>query len=142
MVKCFPVEDGCILFMGAYERNGYSKFYRDGKMQWSHRVSYELSIGPIPAGLELDHVCRKPLCVNPRHLEPVTKKENQRRSPLRGAFFGSKTHCPFGHPYDQKNTYRYKGSRFCRKCRNRRVRAWEAKQAGRQDHHQDRADQA
>jgi len=48
----------------------------------AHRFSYELLVGPIPDGLELDHLCRNKLCVNPDHLEPVTHAENRRRARL------------------------------------------------------------
>jgi len=49
---------------------------KDGGMAYAHRVSYELHFGPIPNGLELDHLCRNPGCVNPKHLEPVSHREN------------------------------------------------------------------
>ena len=69
-----------------------------------HRVAYELIKGPIPVGLDLDHLCRNPPCVNPAHLEPVTRKENL----LRGvgtfqAQYGLRTHCAKGHPLSGEN---------------------------------------
>jgi hypothetical protein len=48
-------------------------------MRYAHRVVYEILVGPIPSGLQLDHICSVPWCVNPDHLEPVTAKENTRR---------------------------------------------------------------
>ena len=57
----------------------------DGKRTSAHRVAYELLVGPIPDGLELDHLCRNRRCVNPDHLEPVTGDENKRRSPAMAA---------------------------------------------------------
>ncbi len=62
----------------------------------AHRVSYEFFVGPIPDGMQLDHLCRNRICVNPDHLEPVTNYENNRR----GQGNMAKTHCPRGHAYD------------------------------------------
>ena len=47
--------------------------------RWAHRVIYEREVGPIPRGMELDHLCRVKACVNPDHLEVVTKSENAKR---------------------------------------------------------------
>jgi len=80
----------------------------------AHRVMYENFVGEIPKGLVIDHLCRNTLCVNPKHLEPVTVSENY----LRG--IGSRradTHCKFGHEYTPENTYlRKNGVRDCREC--------------------------
>lgn len=87
----------------------------------AHRWSYEYLVGPIPEGLEIDHLCRNPLCVNPDHLEPVTRKENNLRSYNVGGVNARKTHCPQGHEYTEENTYvetMYYGGkgRKCREC--------------------------
>ena len=82
-----------------------------------HRYAYQLLVGPIPAGLTIDHLCRNTLCVNPEHLEAVTKAENLRRGNGFSALNSRKTHCPKGHPYDEANTRLYKGYRYCRACR-------------------------
>lgn len=58
---------------------GYGCFYDRGRMRYAHRVAYELEVGAVPEGMELDHTCRQPLCVNPAHLQPVTHAENVRR---------------------------------------------------------------
>lgn len=60
--------------------HGYGQINRDGRPRMAHRVAYELLVGPIPEGLDLDHLCRTHCCVNPAHLEPVTRGENVRRS--------------------------------------------------------------
>ena len=70
-------EDGCWLWNGALDKDGYPKL-ADGKGGWvqGHRFSHELFLGPIPAGLVIDHLCSTPSCVNPIHLEAVPQREN------------------------------------------------------------------
>ena len=116
----------CWLWTGAHSKTGYgfvsSWVNGESTCKPVHRYVYELLVGPIPSGLELDHLCRVRNCVNPEHLEPVTHSENMRRSPInRGAHQLKKTHCPQGHPYDEVNTYAYKGHRYCRACTKRRL---------------------
>lgn len=75
----------------------------------AHVVAWEDANGPVPEGLELDHLCRVRPCVNPSHLEPVTHAENMRRARL--------DRCRRGHPYDEANTYvSPAGKRQCRAC--------------------------
>lgn len=59
---------------------GYGRIRAENKSRLVHHVVWELLVGPIPTGLEIDHVCRNTRCVNPDHLEPVTHSENLRRS--------------------------------------------------------------
>jgi len=108
----------CWLWTGAVNGNGYGNFNESGRYVGAHRVAYELVIGPIPADLTLDHLCRVRLCVNPSHLEPVTNGDNVRRGMSVPALNARKTHCKRGHPFDARNTYRRPdGSRQCRACR-------------------------
>jgi hypothetical protein len=77
VIKAQP--DECWLWTGTLHR-GYGHFsVSRGVTKYAHRIAYELTIGPIPDGLELDHLCRNKVCVNPQHLEPVTKTENLQR---------------------------------------------------------------
>lgn len=93
--------------------NGYGRV----GLVWAHRLAYELLVGPIPTGLELDHLCRAPACVNPAHLEPVTHFENLRRGNGPAAINARKTHCIRGHGFTAENTYRPpSGDRRCRTC--------------------------
>lgn len=121
--------DACWLWTGAQISNGYGNVSRGGKNILAHRYAYEQLVGPIPDGLQLDHVydrgCRHRNCVNPAHLEPVSHAINVGR--------GERTRldsCPAGHPYDGANTYRYKGSRACRVCRRRHSNAYKARKQG------------
>lgn len=106
---------GCWLWGLSLDKStGYGQITIANRVYKAHRVSYEAFVGPIPAGLHIDHLCRVRNCVNPEHLEPVTPLVNTRRSPIT---HGNETHCPQGHAYDEANTYRAGGRRLCRKCR-------------------------
>jgi hypothetical protein len=105
---------GCWLWTAALTGGGYGGVGFAGKFCLAHRVMYEIVIGPIPAGLCLDHKCRVRCCVNPAHLEPVTVGENNRRG---DSFWRKKTHCPQGHPYEGHNVMWKLGvQRSCRAC--------------------------
>lgn len=113
-----PVTGTCWIWTAAHSRNGYPQIRvggaADGSAKYAHRVIYELLIGPIPDGHDLDHLCRQTLCVNPGHLEPVTHGENVRRGGN-----AAKTHCPAGHPFNDENTYHppsHPTHRLCRSC--------------------------
>lgn len=120
--------DSCWVWRGQLNNQGYGQFSIKKRHKLAHRLSYEWTIGPIPEGLELDHLCRNTKCVNPAHLEPVTHAENMRRG-NQGKYLRDRTHCIHGHAFDEANTYILprNGSRVCRKCRVRRVCAAQKK---------------
>jgi hypothetical protein len=114
--------------------NGYGRLQIDGLAAKAHRVSYELSVGPIPDALPLDHLCRNPPCVNPDHLEPVTHRENILRGVGMGAINARRTHCAHGHEFNDENTLVTKqGNRACRPCNTESTRVRRAKRRKNQE---------
>lgn len=113
--------DDCWPWKGGRNALGYGGF----RARVAHKVAYELTVGPVPPGKVLDHFkCDNPPCCNPRHVRPVTNRENVLRSNCVSAVNTAKTHCPKGHPYDEANTYYgHKGKRHCRACQRVRGRA-------------------
>lgn len=131
----FDPNGGCWLWAGANDGNaGYGRFMADHALgtRQAHRAAYALFCGPVTDGLEIDHKCRVTACVNPTHLEPVTRQENMRRAPKLGLGFGgaangarqkAKTHCPQGHEYAIHASARKDGWRGCKICRAVQQRA-------------------
>lgn len=114
------VERGCWMWSGPRHGEGYGK---TGKNGLAHRVVYEALVGPIPDGMQLDHLCRNTGCVRPDHLEPVTRKENILRGESPHAKNARKTHCPKGHPLDGTE----RKGRNCKTCRREANRALRAR---------------
>jgi hypothetical protein len=118
--KTAPGANGCILWHGCKIWNGYGHVRIGGRLRLAHRVAFEHSNGPIPFGLELDHLCRVRECVNPHHLRVVTRHENIMAS---GSLCLTKRNaekvlCHRGHPLMGANLYRYPdGRRRCNQCR-------------------------
>ena len=109
---------GCWLWAAYVMPNGYGKFGVSKECYaYAHRFSYQLAKGEIPEGLDLDHLCRVRHCVNPDHLEPVSRRANLLRGEGHPAKNAAKTHCPSGHPYDERNTYVWGTNRQCITCR-------------------------
>lgn len=110
---------GCWLWTGSQNRNGYGRTTRTNSRTtvMVHRYTYELLIGPIPDGLQLDHLCRVRNCCNPHHAEPVTQRINLLRGETLTAKSAAATHCPSRHPYEGSNLYiTPTGGRRCREC--------------------------
>ena len=120
----------CWLWGDPQDHHGYGRVYVAPRIVVAHRFVYEALVGPIPEGMELDHVrargCLHRNCVNPEHLEVVTRSQNVQRADL---WQRAVTHCPQGHEYSGVNLYiNPKGDRVCRACR--RAKAWEALHPG------------
>jgi HNH endonuclease len=120
---------GCWLWTGALLSSyGYGQWPTG---HYAHRTVYELIKGPIPQGLELDHLCRIPICVNPDHLEPVTHLVNVQRGKA-GQRQRLQTHCKHGHAFTPENTI-WRGPdgrhRDCLTCQRKWSREWMRRQA-------------
>lgn len=110
--------DTCWHWVGMTCSRGYGRIAYHGGLKQAHRISYELHVGPIPDGLEIDHLCRVRHCVNPEHLEPVTHKANVMRAPLSLPNVASNlTKCIEGHTEDERAwTANSNFDKFCRSC--------------------------
>jgi hypothetical protein len=105
--------EACWLWTACTNPNGYGVIGKGARIEgmlYAHRVAWELTNGPIPDGLVIDHLCRNRRCVNPTHLEVVSTQENTRRGMV-----ASKTHCVRGHSLTDARI-RKNGTRLCRKC--------------------------
>lgn len=115
---------GCWLWTKLLHDQGYARGSMDGRHGYIHRLVYEILVGPIPAGMQLDHLCRVRHCVNPDHLEVVDQRTNILRGTSPSANHVRKTHCPANHPYAGRNLIvDHKGRRKCRECANAGDRA-------------------
>lgn len=104
----------CWLWIGSKGSRGYGQMWNGKRVVAAHRLAYEWFVGPIPAGLTIDHICQNPPCVRPEHLQAITMIDN--------ILLGSKaqnTHCPKGHPFSEENTFYINLSRSCRICKRK-----------------------
>lgn len=125
--------ESCWLWLGGLTRYGYGimGIGQRGKRVNAHRFAYEMLVGLIPEGLQIDHLCRVRNCVNPEHLEPVTNAENGRRG-VAGQWKVVQrmqvNQCPQGHEFAHPNLYvRPDGARACRECMRAATRRWRAR---------------
>lgn len=113
----------CWLWLAQHHVDGYGRIRNDGGSTLAHKVSWEWVNGPVPKGLELDHLCRIRHCVRPTHLEAVTSRINCLRGVGRAAQQARQTHCVHGHLFDDGNTGIWIGPggrehRVCLFCRD------------------------
>jgi HNH endonuclease len=114
--RCWP-------WIGARDSDGYGNFTTaKGVTRKAHIFSWVLHFGEIPAGMQVDHECNHPYCVNPNCLQLLTGPENNERSNSASAVNKRKTHCKYGHVFDDANTLRKNGRRICIMCEKDRGR--------------------
>lgn len=134
--RSYWTEDGCLIYTGHRDRDGYGRLGHNNGHVLAHRVVWEHSNGSIPPGLLICHTCDRPSCVNIEHLWMGTIAENNADKAAKKRGKGhrqnaDKTHCRNGHPYNDENTYYYtrkNGSkeRHCRECTRKTKRRWRA----------------
>lgn len=116
------LDTGCWIWHGTIDRHGYGKV--GGRL--AHRVMYEQRVGPIPDDRECHHTCRRTACVNPAHLEIVSREEHVALRWGRR----ERGHCRYGHPLDEHNAYvRAQGHVECRTCIRESARRYRARKA-------------
>jgi hypothetical protein len=132
----FTVGDDCWEWFATTSGGGYGRIRVNGILEYAHRILYQIFVGSIPTGLDLDHLCHNEAvqrgectggptckhrrCVRPSHLEPATRSLNSSRGKTGSSTAArnqAKTHCPSDHPYSGDNLYvASSGDRHCLTC--------------------------
>jgi len=112
----------CWIWKNYITHGGYGQLKWGDKLNYAHRVAYEISFGKIPYKMVIDHLCRNRACVNPNHMELVTRGENVMRGNGLARNNLLKTHCKRGHELLPENVYLYRNMRQCRECKRMRKR--------------------
>lgn len=112
----------CWRWLGTHRSHDGRPVYQ---RRYVYRLTYELLIGPLPKGKGNagHHGCERLWCINPWHLQPISQTRHMQLHGLGGDWGQAlKTNCPAGHPYDEANTYWWRGERQCRTCQRQRSR--------------------
>lgn len=121
--KIAVADSGCWQWTASISVDGYGRTTVNRRTAGAHRACYEILVGSIPVHLVIDHLCRNRRCVNPEHLEPVTRRENTLRGETNAAANAAKTHCHNGHGFTIENTrIDPQGKRVCIECHRERTR--------------------
>lgn len=120
--------DPCWRWVGERNKNGYGWLKIGADRYMAHILSYEAHIGPVPEGKILDHLCHNRWCIQPKHLEPVTDRENTLRGSSSAARYATRDRCDRGHEFTPENTIkRADRGRRCRECLKEIRRRWKEK---------------
>lgn len=125
----FDGPNGCWEWQSTINETGYGIYgHHEFGNLLAHRLALHVAGRPVPADMTVDHLCRNRRCVNPDHLEIVTREVNALRGGGYMAVNARKTHCVHGHPFDAQNTGYTKSrtrvgvARYCRTCSRERAR--------------------
>lgn len=125
--KALGLSDPCLIWTGSTDGR-YGTVHYNGRSRKVHVVVYEIIVAEVPAGQELDHLCRRTLCARPTHVEPVTHRVNLSRGNGASHVAHRTGLCIRGHELAGENIYTNPNGRGieCRTCRNERSKAWRA----------------